>query len=501
LIALAASGSIAIASVPAIIAFPGSAWLAALFCTLAGGLVPLVILRGRSAFRILIGLFLALGFWAKFVAHFAIGTALIEPIGQFSGTPDAWNAALGTASAGLAGVGTALLATAPLKPTASTPTLVDPSGILKRFGIAVLVASLVAAFVIFAFNFRFAILKIGFVPTLALHPYLYVLVAFAVSWGIALWLLVLTWWLIETGRLPPSSLIYLGAAEGAVAALSMGSRVQMILHVLAATLAFWQGTRYRGWRISRSSCAKLVLAVGLLFGAALLAVSLDRAYSFTGAVPDVTPAAAPASSTSQPPAAPNAGTPAAPATAAAAATRDDDVQREQRIREKIRSIPNEISRLFVMRWVGLEGVLTTVGADDRLGPDLLHRGLLEQPSAGVDALYQRMSEATYQRFSNFVFMTIPGPLAVAHYGGSLILCFLLLATLVLLGTFIEYATDRLTGNPAAASLTGVALSYLIVQMNFPRTLFFFVLELVGAVLILACIRLLLNNDWRFSGFR
>uniref|UniRef100_UPI0019536931 hypothetical protein n=1 Tax=Escherichia coli TaxID=562 RepID=UPI0019536931 len=73
--------------------------------------------------------------------------------------------------------------------------------------------------------------------------------------------------------------------------------------------------------------------------------------------------------------------------------------------EKIQSIPNEISRLFVMRWVGLEGVLTTVGSDHRLGRDLLRQGLLEQPSAGVDALYQRMSESTYQRFSNFVFMT------------------------------------------------------------------------------------------------
>ncbi|WP_163484950.1 hypothetical protein, partial [Escherichia coli] len=69
--------------------------------------------------------------------------------------------------------------------------------------------------------------------------------------------------------------------------------VQMILHVLAATLAFWQGTRYHGWRISRSSCIKLVLAVGMLFGAALLAVSLDRAYSFTGAVLDLTPASSP----------------------------------------------------------------------------------------------------------------------------------------------------------------------------------------------------------------
>ncbi|WP_216073713.1 hypothetical protein, partial [Acinetobacter baumannii] len=77
------------------------------------------------------------------------------------------------------------------------------------------------------------------------------------------------------------------------------------------------------WRISRSSCIKLVLAVGMLFGAALLAVSLDRAYSFTGAVLDLTPASSPASSSSRQSAAPNAGTPAA----VAAAARDDDVQR------------------------------------------------------------------------------------------------------------------------------------------------------------------------------
>ncbi|WP_163278774.1 hypothetical protein, partial [Enterobacter hormaechei] len=72
----------------------------------------------------------------------------IEPIGQFPGTPDAWNAALATASSGLAGVGAALLATSPLKPAANAWAMVDPCGILKRFGIVALVASSAGAFVI-----------------------------------------------------------------------------------------------------------------------------------------------------------------------------------------------------------------------------------------------------------------------------------------------------------------------------------------------------------------
>lgn len=85
--ALAAAGAIAALSVPAVVAYPGTAWRGLLFCAVSGGLAPLALALGQSPFRMLIGVFLALGFWAKFVVHFAIGEELVEPLGVFPAHP------------------------------------------------------------------------------------------------------------------------------------------------------------------------------------------------------------------------------------------------------------------------------------------------------------------------------------------------------------------------------------------------------------------------------
>ncbi|GGE39771.1 hypothetical protein GCM10007276_16380 [Agaricicola taiwanensis] len=468
LLAASAATAVVVGSVPAILSYPGGTWQAVLFCLISGGLLPLATLNLHSPFRVLTALFLALGFWAKFVAHFAVGAAFIEPIGNFAGTPAAWDQALTIASAGLAGVVAALVCMPRLEPRPQ-PAGGGSADLLVRFGVAILVISSVLALAVFAFNYGYAILRIGFVPKLSLHPFLYVPVAFAVSWGILLWLLGLTWWLIERGRLPPSALVYIAAAEGALATLSMGSRVQMILHVLAGLFALGCGMRWRGWRISITGLLKLAVIVAPLFIGTLLLVSVDRAISFAEAIATVP--------------AETAGQTTAPGNAAPsrdAAPIDAEKKREMAVASSLRTIPHEISRLFVMRWVGLDGVLATV-ADDELGMPLLRRAALEQPAVGVDAIYQKMSGSPYARLDKFVFMTIPGPVAVAAFSGSAVLCFLFMAAAVMAGTLIEGLAGRLTANPAIAAVAGVAMAYLLVQLNFPRTLFFFVIELLLAV--------------------
>lgn len=438
--------AVACGSIPAIIAYPGSTGWAVLYCVVSGGLLPLAALSTHSPFRALTALFLGLGFWAKFVAHFAIGAQFIEPIGDFSGTPAAWDEALATASAGLAGVVVAFVALSRVKPV-PRPRPASGSDRISGLGIALLAISSVAAVALFVFNHAYAILRIGLVPILDLHPYLYVLVAFAVSWGILLWLLGLAWWLVERQRLAPAALIYVAVIEGALAALSMGSRVQMILHVAAGLFALWWGVRWRQWRISFPGGLKAVIVMGALFVGTLLLVSVNRAISYAGSA-------------------------AAPETEAAS---------------RLRAIPHEISTLFIMRWIGLDGVLATVEGRDRVDMSLLYRALAEPPSAGVDAIYQRMAGTGYQRSDHFVFMTIPGPVAVAAFSGSALVCFLAMAGLVLAGSAIEYCAGRATGNPAATAVSGVALAYLLVQVNFPRTLLFFVVELVAAITVMAVI--------------
>lgn len=473
-------------SIPAIAQYPGSALQASLFCLASGGLLPLVLLIGHSPFRILTGAFLWLGFWAKFVAHFALGTPFNEPIGLFSGSAEAWDRALLMATSGLAGVAVALVLAHRLRPTEPTPPKEAPADLLSRFGVVLVAVSLVPALAFFGFNYSFAILRVGFVPKLALHPYLYVIVAFAVSWGILLWLLGLTWWLIERQRLTPASLVYIAAAEGALAALSMGSRVQMLLHVCAGLFALWQGWVWRRWRIPFSGWLRMAAVVAPLFVGALLLVSFDRAVAFAEAavIAQTEPSLrSPAGETVKPEiveASPqtDARLPPPPA---------DNELRQAIVASNIRSIPHEIGSLFLMRWLGLDGVLATVETDSVLGMALLRDAVLEQPAAGVDAIFQRMSHAVYTRLDKFIFMTIPGPVALAAFSGSALVCFLALTGMVLIGTLIEHLGLRLTANPAVAAVAGVALAYLLVQMNFPRTLFFFAIELVLAFLAMAAI--------------
>ncbi|MEO5819178.1 MAG: hypothetical protein ABIT71_01620 [Vicinamibacteraceae bacterium] len=460
--AIIAAVAIGVLSIPAVAVYPGAAWRGLLFCLVSGGLVPLVVVIGHSPFRILIGVFLALGFWAKFVAHFVVGAQLVEPIGAFPGTPAAWDAALGFATAGLAGVWLALVGTSRLR---SGDAAAPPPGAGRRvasghLGIPLLAVSGVLALAVFVWNHHFSILRIGFVPTLELPPYGYAAVAFTVSWGILLWSLALAWWLVEQGRLPPKALAHIATLEGAAAALSMGSRGQMLLHVIAAGLALWHGLHRRGWRIGRREWIEIGAVLVPLFAATLVLVSIDRALAYVGARPLVT--------------------------AGRTSTRELTAQ------EVALSVPIELRRLFVLRWVGLDGVLATVASPEPLGAPLLRRALVESPSTGVDAIFQRMARSSYPRSTRFVFMTIPGPVAFAAFGGNWLACVCLMAALVVAGTLLEHLAGRMTANPAVAAVAGVALAYLLVQLNFPRTLLFFAIELVLAAFGLAIVGRLLH---------
>ena len=49
---------------------------------------------------------------------------------------------------------------------------------------------------------------------------------------------------------------------------------------------------------------------------------------------------------------------------------------------RFRGLLAELRSLIVMRWVGLEGVLTTASRTNDLGIDLLRKGLAEDPAVG-----------------------------------------------------------------------------------------------------------------------
>jgi hypothetical protein len=464
----------ALASIPVSQIYTGDSKVMLAYCAASILLVAAAAFGRLSFFCIFLAGFLALGFWAKAGLYWVAGTPLIEPVGSFAGTNKAWDQALLAAASGLAGIAAAMGAVKLLDRRTQVPDLALAAKPFPGYAmIALFAISAATALVLFMANFHFAILKIGTVPRIALHPYLYAIVSFTISWGAALWLATLAFWLVGLGRAPVDFPIYVIAIEGAAAALSMGSRAQMILHV-GAGVAAWIACRHRlGWRLTRLRSALAAGFVGVLFMASLAGVSLDRISNFYGPPPPV------------------ASKPAERRAGGTVARPGADAERSAVSTASIERMAGEVMQLFVGRWIGLEGVLA-VSSEPGLGVEMLRRGIAENPSRGVDAMYQRLAKSIYTYNERFVFMTVPGPIAVLLYGGSLALVAIGMAVVFMIGYALERLCDAWVRNPGASAMVGAAQAYLVVQMMFPRTLMIFAIELFLALALLGGFRLIVR---------
>jgi hypothetical protein len=153
----------------------------------------------------------------------------------------------------------------------------------------------------------------------------------------------------------------------------------------------------------------------------------------------------------------------------------------------------ELRSLIVMRWIGLEGVLTTASAKSSLGLGLFMRGLIGDPAAGKDGIYQRMSGDRYGQVEVFTFLTLPGVVGFSSYSGSILVIFGFVFATVLAGHLLEWFAGFTTGNVAACAVSGVSLAYLTVQMGFPWTLIIYGLELALACSALGAFRILIRR--------
>lgn len=499
---------IATATLAAAVHYPGSLTPLLLNGVLAGLLVRSVLSNRTSFFSFFLLAFLILGCWAKLVFHFIFATQFIEPIGAFDNSPQAWDSAMLALNAAFATLLACQAIAARLQPPATIP-VERPRALLKpSMWLAVLLTV-----VLLAVNFRFAILKVGTEPTLKLHSYVYVLVSFMIAWGNLILLATLGYWLVQARQMKLETLFYILILEGAVTAVSMGSRAQMILHVIAPLAVYLVHGRELASAMRLVQWVRILLVTGILFVASLLLVSADRLQSFAQARPVMTPMISskePASDASLTVARPVSSLLVAPAESAQAiasilapaipqfpiiaplvtvapvdaepvpVTVAPVVETTEVKRARWKGMLMELSKLVVDRWVGLEGVLAVVSHEHTGWPLFLH-SLTERPEAGTHAIYQRMSNAQYQAFENFTFMTIPGPLAILLYSGNLAVLVAGLALLFFAGILVERLASLLVGNIFTRAAIGVALAYLLVQTNFPRVQMFFLVEVLGFI--------------------
>ncbi|RVC95869.1 MAG: hypothetical protein EOS66_03960 [Mesorhizobium sp.] len=461
----------------------------------ASGCAALVIslVLPSSFFIFLLSSFLFVGFIAKAFANLVFEVKLIEPISTFSSQ---WDQALTFAASGLSGVCLANILAA-LFPSFPKTSTASGNARLTKCVIVAFATVLVASVGVYWANYSFHILRIGFPLGIAIDPRIYSVAAFIITWGALLGGLTTILWLIELRRWPYAALVATATFLGLLASVSMGSRIQLLLYVLAAVAVIvLRREQVRDW----IAVVLVMCLAALIFAGSLAVVSFERTFDFAQ-----TASSTPASLAKAAPSTPDsrvvsksediASGPAPSATKPAAvkppASQDvslsDKVEAVTRDRFALQGLFRQLRNLAVMRWVGLEGVMTAAANPDRLGGDLFVKVLSEDPAAGSQAIYQKMSGDRYGNVEYYTFLTLPGPAGVASMSGSPLIVAAFMFGLALLGHSIEWVAARLTQNLATAAVTGVSLAYLTVQMGFPWTLIIYAIELLLSVTFLGVV--------------
>jgi hypothetical protein len=470
------------------------------------------------------GTFVFLGFTTKLLFHLMLGMTLAEPVGNFSGTAAEWDRALSFSTAGISGCIAAVIAGSAVRIPSGTAAPIQIGAVPARRICTLLALVALAALVSYGLNAGFKIIRIGYPPEVVLPGPLHPLLSFAIAWGIMVAGLALVWWPVAAGRWHPSLLLYLATALGVPATLTMGSRAQLLLYLAAAGLALLNLPGRKALHTlldSRVLLASAVAVAALAF--TLFAVNWQRDVDFsvsvasrlvetnlsprpyddvqTGAGAEaifaleakkpmgldglVIRAAAiePRSGTklNDPASSDPESSSDGPEGAPTALPQPDAAERTHRIL-------TTIAALTFSRWLGLEGTMVMAGSDQELGMDLLQSALVESPSAGPKAIYQKLAGEPYAGVEDFEFLTIPGVVGLAAMSGDPLGIFAFCFALLLIAHLIETTAGLVTRNDGATAVLGVSLAYLLMQLNFPWSLFALTVQFIAAALVIGLAR-------------
>lgn len=409
--------------------------------------------------------FLFFGFWLKLIVHAAWSIPLSEPIGVFISNAAQWDEALLSATAAASGLivarGAHLMISRRGKPQSATDSVVAAPGWYPKMRRTLWMSSLVMMTTLNVLNFQYAFYQIGVNPKLILPAHLNAVAAWLINTGFALWFATMVFW---DFRLHVTTLSYtlIGPLlEAMLSSLSALSRLSYLLHTAPYLLAMFEGWRSFQAALRRRAAIVLAFALVLGFGISLMVVSWLRINIYYLAY-DPTLLSNPQQKTVSAKAVPGAD-----------------------ISNQIEPAVRQVSKLFVDRWIGLEGVMA-VSSYPGLGLDLLADAIREDPKLGRRSLYQRIANVEYLAIQpeRLTFLSNAGVAALLLLSGSklLVTAGMAVITLVMLGT--ETITRRLTANPFLLSVAGVAMANVVVQMTFPYLTLIFFFQLWIAVVFL-----------------
>ena len=365
----------------------------------------------------LLGSFVWLGTWLKFVEHIYIPGVIVEATGKFSRSTAQYNEVCVVAAVGLFGIAAAIFAFSLVKWARSskyqTISRKTASKGVVEWSLALLLLIIAAILNAFIGINRAGLSPDHILPIKlngAVSEFLIVgyFFAFAFVWS-------------RESRSVRSYLTAIGVISiaNAISSISILSRGAIVFSQIAVIVAIWKCSKHLGRkRIALTAIATVLSLIFIVFTTYI--VNDQRAAKFSG----------------------------------------EDV--------KVSFVGNlsVIAQLSSARWIGLEGIMTAVGADNK-SVELLWKLMTERPSLTATGLYQYIARSPYISIdrSKYQFATLPGPIGVFALGGSLPLVFILVGSLSALAFLAEWITDRTTQNCFASSFVGVSAANTVAQFG------------------------------------
>lgn len=155
--------------------------------------------------------------------------------------------------------------------------------------------------------------------------------------------------------------------------------------------------------------------------------------------------------------------------------KEDKKDEDKKIQKKYattKAINSEILYLIINRWVGIDGVMSIISKKDLLNISFLLSSFNERASKNVPTFYELTFELKENKVSNELYEnvkgnTLPGVLAFSYYSGSYYILFLIIFSISIFASCLEYLSFKFSSNNLIlASLIGQVIAFRFAHFGY-----------------------------------
>jgi hypothetical protein len=150
----------------------------------------------------------------------------------------------------------------------------------------------------------------------------------------------------------------------------------------------------------------------------------------------------------------------------------DEDKKIQKKYATTKAINSEILYLIINRWVGIDGVMSIISKKDLLNTPFLLSSFNERASKDMPTFYELTFELKENKVSNELYEnvkgnTLPGVLAFSYYSGSYYILFLIIFSISIFASCLEYLSFKFSSNNLIlASLIGQVIAFRLAHFGY-----------------------------------